>query len=48
MLLCKKVCDSRVIPELQFNWVGSEIVLLFEIGLVVFSHEMIEQGDGDY
>jgi hypothetical protein len=36
---------SDMIPELQFEGMWIQIVLNFKIGLVVFSHVVIDQGD---
>ena len=35
-----------MIPELQFQGMGVQVVLLLQIGLVIFAHVMVDQRDG--
>ncbi len=36
----------RMIPELQLQRMRVQVVLLFQVGLVIFSHIVVDQGDG--
>jgi len=37
-----------MVPQLQLQWVGVQIILLFQIRLIVFPHVVIDKRDGDY
>jgi hypothetical protein len=39
--------DSNMIPQLQFQRVGIQVMLAPQIGLVIFAHIMVDQGERD-
>jgi hypothetical protein len=40
-------CPLNVIPQFEFQGMGLQVNLVFQIGLIVFAHVMLKQGNRD-